>query len=74
MKRWRTDAAAGRCLVVAVLTVLLAGGWLHEVRAEPKAPHAPTFSRAALDRIGELYADLFRDYYKPLESVVAKAK
>lgn len=25
-------------------------------------------------KIGELYADLFRDYYKPFESVVAKAK
>ena len=29
------------------------GGWPHEVRAEPKAPDAPTFSRAALDRIGD---------------------
>lgn len=29
---------------------------------------------AEATRIGELYADLFRDYYKPLESVVAKAK
>ncbi len=35
-----------------MLAILLAAGWLHEVRAEPKAPNAPTFSRAALDRIG----------------------
>ena len=53
MKRWRTNGAAGRCLVVAALAILLAAGWLHEVRAEPKAPNAPTFSRAALDRIGD---------------------
>ena len=53
MKRWRTDGAAGRCLVVAALAILLAAGWPHEVRAEPKAPDAPTFSRAALDRIGD---------------------
>jgi len=37
MKRWRTNGAAGRCLVVAALAILLAAGWLHEVRAEPKA-------------------------------------
>ena len=53
MKRWRTNGAAGRCLVVAALAILPAAGWLHEVRAEPKAPDAPTFSRAALDRIGD---------------------
>jgi CubicO group peptidase (beta-lactamase class C family) len=53
MKRWRTNGAAGRYLVVAALAILLAAGWLHEVRAEPKAPNAPTFSRAALDRIGD---------------------
>src|SRR5437660_3784085 len=49
MKRWRTKGAAGRYLVV--LAILLTAGWLHAVRAEPKAPNAPTFSRAALDRI-----------------------
>ena len=32
---------------------LLAAGWPHAVRAGPKAPDAPTFSRAALDRIGD---------------------
>src|SRR5882757_227564 len=53
MKRWRTNGAAGRGLVVAALAILLAAGWLHEARAEPKAPDAPTFSRAALDRIGD---------------------
>jgi CubicO group peptidase (beta-lactamase class C family) len=51
MKRWRTNGAAGRYLVV--LAILLAAGWLHAVQAEPKAPNAPTFSRAALDRIGD---------------------
>src|SRR6266446_4495477 len=53
MKRWRTNGAAGCCLVAAALAILLAAGWLHEVRAEPKALNAPTFSRAALDRIGD---------------------
>src|SRR5688500_6465171 len=53
MKRWRTDGAAGRCLVAAGLALLVAGGLPHAVRAEPKAPDAPTFSRAALDRIGD---------------------
>lgn len=28
---------------------------------------------AEATKIGELYADLFKDYYKPLEDVVAKA-
>src|SRR5438477_11421981 len=51
MKRWRTNGAAGRYLVV--LAILLAAGWLHAVRAEPKAANVPTFSRAALDRIGD---------------------
>ena len=50
MKRWRTDGAAGRCLAAAALAILLAAGWLHEVRAEP---NAPTFSRAALEQIGD---------------------
>src|SRR4051794_10009401 len=53
MKRWRTDGAAGRSLVAAGLTLLVLGGSLHEVRAGPKAPPAPTFSRAALDGIGD---------------------
>src|SRR5215211_3196378 len=53
MKRWRTNGAAGRCLVAAGLALLVVGGRPHEARAEPKAPDAPTFSRAALDRIGD---------------------
>src|SRR4051794_18202817 len=53
MKRWRTNGAAGRCLVAAVLALLVFGGRPHEARAEPKAPDAPTFSRAALDRFGD---------------------
>ena len=53
MKRWRTNGAAGRCLIAAALAILLATGWPYEVRAETKAPIAPTFSRAALDRIGD---------------------
>jgi CubicO group peptidase (beta-lactamase class C family) len=53
MKRWRTDGAAGRSLVAAALALLVLGGAPHEMRGEPKAPHAPTFSRAALDRFGD---------------------
>ncbi len=53
MKRWRTKASAGRCLAAAALAVLLAAGWLHEVWAGPRVANAPTFSGAALDRIGE---------------------
>jgi len=49
MKRSRTNGAAGRYLVAA-LAILLAAGWLHEVRTEP---NAPTFSRAALEQIGD---------------------
>jgi len=54
---------AGRCLVAAALAASFIGGWPHEVRAESQvppsqvplsqAPPAPTFSRAALDRIGD---------------------
>jgi CubicO group peptidase (beta-lactamase class C family) len=53
MKRWRTNGAAGRCLVVAALALLFLGGSPHELRGEPKAPDAPTFSRAALDQMGD---------------------
>lgn len=53
MKRWKTNQAAGRCLAVAALAIPLAAGWLHDLQAEPKTPNAPTFSRAALDRIGD---------------------
>ena len=49
---------AGRRLVAAALAIFFIGGWPHEVRAETQvppsqAPLAPTFSRAALDRIGD---------------------
>ena len=57
MKRWRTDHAAGRCLVAAAFAVSLVVGWADEARAEPQAPPsqalASTFSREALDRIGD---------------------
>lgn len=53
MKRWKTDGAVGRCLVAAALAALFLGGSPHELRGEPKAPHAPTFSRAALDQFGD---------------------
>src|SRR5918992_3882110 len=53
MKRWRTDGTPGRCLAAATLVISLVGGQPQEARAEPKAPAAPTFSRAALDRIGD---------------------
>src|SRR6267142_707180 len=53
MKRWRTNRAAGRCLIVAALALVLVTGWPYELRAESQATVAPTFSRAALDRIGD---------------------
>ena len=54
MKRWRTNRFAACGLVAAALAVFpLATGRVQEVRAESEAPHAPTFSRAALDRIGD---------------------
>lgn len=52
MKRWRIDGAARRSLVAAALAVLFLGGSPHALSSE-KAPDAPTFSRAALDRIGD---------------------
>ena len=52
MKRWRTDGVARRSLVAAALAVLFLGGSLHALGSE-KAPDVPTFSRAALDRIGD---------------------
>src|SRR2546421_1415540 len=51
MKPWRTNGAAGRCLVAAALALLFLGGSPHELRGEPKASDAPIFSRAALNRI-----------------------
>lgn len=53
MKRWRTDGSLRRWLVAAALALVLLGDLLHAAQAEPKATEAPTFSRAALDRIGD---------------------
>ena len=57
MNRRRTDVLTARRLVAAALSIFLIGGWPHEVQAEPQAPPqmalAPTFSRAALDHIGQ---------------------
>ena len=54
MKRWRTNGAAGRRrFIVAALAALLATGWPYELRSETQAPVAASFSRAALDRIGD---------------------
>ena len=53
MKRWRIEAFAKRCLVAAALAIALLAGSTHGACAESRAPNAPTFSRAALDRIGE---------------------
>jgi CubicO group peptidase (beta-lactamase class C family) len=52
MKRWRTDAA-GRFFVMAAFALPILGGLTLQAQAEPKAPDAPTFSRAALKRIGD---------------------
>jgi CubicO group peptidase (beta-lactamase class C family) len=53
MKRWRTDGSLRRWLVAAALALPLLGSPPHRAQAEPKAPAAPTFSRAALERIGD---------------------
>ena len=54
MKRWRTEGFAQRCLVAAALAVALVTGRRRTRHApNPEAPLAPTFSRAALDRIGD---------------------
>ncbi len=51
MKRWRTDGAARRWLIAAALVLPFLCG--RPALAEPKAPDAPTFSRAAFERIGD---------------------
>src|SRR6185503_958527 len=53
MKRWRTDRAARRLLIAATLALPLLGGSPQQALSEPKAADAPTFSPAALDRIGD---------------------
>jgi CubicO group peptidase (beta-lactamase class C family) len=53
MKRWRIKGFAERCLVAVALAAALVTGWAHALCAETRAPSAPTFSRAALDRIGD---------------------
>src|SRR5260370_3568548 len=58
MNRWRAAVLGGRGLVAAACAIFFIGGWPHEVRAESQvppsqAPLAPTFSRAALARIGD---------------------
>ena len=52
MKRWRTDGAAGRWLIAAALVLPFLCG-RPSAGGEPKAPDAPTFSRAAFERIGD---------------------
>ena len=54
MKRWRTDGFAGRCLVAAALAVFIVAGCAPDGRAEPRTPVAAVFSRADLDRFGDL--------------------
>jgi CubicO group peptidase (beta-lactamase class C family) len=53
MKQWRTDGAAGRCLVAAALALALITGWAHELRAESRAPVVGTLSPEALKRLGD---------------------
>jgi CubicO group peptidase (beta-lactamase class C family) len=53
MKLWRSNGAVGRYLVAAALALLFLGRSPHASASEPNAPDAPTFSRAALDRIGD---------------------
>jgi CubicO group peptidase (beta-lactamase class C family) len=54
MKRWRTDGFAARCLVAAALAASLVAGCPLDGRAESAAPVAASFSRADLDRFGDL--------------------
>jgi CubicO group peptidase (beta-lactamase class C family) len=53
MKPWRTDSFAQRGLVAAAVAAALVTGGVQVVCAQSHAPSAPTFSRAALDRIGD---------------------
>ena len=53
MKRWRTEDAAPRWLMAAALVLAFLGGLPDRAQAEPKGTEAPTFSRAALERIGD---------------------
>jgi CubicO group peptidase (beta-lactamase class C family) len=53
MKRWRTDGALRRWFVAAALVLPVICGQPHRAQAEPKATEAPTFSPAALERIGD---------------------
>jgi CubicO group peptidase (beta-lactamase class C family) len=53
MKQWRTDGAAGRCLVAAALALALITGSAHELRAESRAPVVGTLSPEALKRLGD---------------------
>src|SRR6185369_17378844 len=54
MKRWRTDGFAARRLVAAALAAFIAAGCPLDGRAESPAPVAASFSRADLDRFGDL--------------------
>ena len=54
MKRWKTDSVAARCFVAAALAVFLTAGWPADGRAESANRVAPAFSRADLDRFGDL--------------------
>jgi CubicO group peptidase (beta-lactamase class C family) len=53
MKPWRTDSFAQRGLVAAAVAAALVAGGVREVCARSQTPSAPTFSHAALDRIGD---------------------
>jgi CubicO group peptidase (beta-lactamase class C family) len=52
MKRWRINGV-GRWLVAGALAGLVLGGSPEALSSEPNAADAPTFSRAALDRVGD---------------------
>ncbi len=54
MKRWKTRSFATRCLVAAALAAFIAAGWPPDGRAESANPIAASFSRADLDRFGDL--------------------
>jgi CubicO group peptidase (beta-lactamase class C family) len=53
MNRWRTEDSAPRWLMAAAVVLAFLAGLPDRAQAEPKATEAPTFSRAALARIGD---------------------
>jgi CubicO group peptidase (beta-lactamase class C family) len=54
MKRWKTRSFVTRCLIAAALAAFIVAGRPPDGRAESANPIAASFSRADLDRFGDL--------------------